>query len=290
MPAGSGRPRAVRGGVPLPEATTNGIRTYYEVEGQGPAVVLIHGHGANLRLWDGQVGPLVEQGHRVIRYDVRGHGRSEAPEGGYAWPSYAADLRDLLDHLGEGRAHLVGISMGGGIALQFALDYPERTASLVLMDSTLPGYTYSEEMSGAVERLQEAIRRDGPHPTFERIWLEHPIFEGVRRFPEKLALVEAMARAYSAREYLLDLEPPAGPQISDRLGEVRAPTLVLVGELDTPDFQAIAVILAENIRNANYLVVEDAGHLVNLEQPDQVNNALADFFHNVMTGLIDPTR
>lgn len=274
----------------MPEVLTNGIRTYYEAEGDGPAVVLIHGHGADLRLWDGQVRPLVEHGYRVIRYDVRGHGRSQAPDSGYAWPVYAADLRDLLDALGEERAHLVGLSMGGGIALQFALDQPDRTASLVLIDSTLPGYSYSEELSQSVLALYEAVRRQGPHPTFERIWLEHPMFHTLRRFPDRLALLETMARAYSAKEYLVDAEPPEGPQIADRLHEIRAPALVMVGELDLPDFQAIALILAENLPHARHLVIADAGHVASLEQPDQVNTALLDFLHNVMTGLIDPRR
>jgi pimeloyl-ACP methyl ester carboxylesterase len=221
---------------------------------------------------------------------VWGHGWSEAPEAGYTWENYAADLRDLLDHLGEDRAHVVGLSMGGGIALQFALDHPERTYSVNAIDSALPGYAYSSEMSDAIQRLQETIRREGPHPAFEEIWLAHPMFNSIRRFPDKLAKLREMMQGFPARDYLAEPEPPHEPQVIDRLHELRVHALVMVGELDLPDFQTIAMILAENVPNANHLVIADAGHVANMEQPDQVNTALIDFFHNAMTGLIDPRR
>jgi pimeloyl-ACP methyl ester carboxylesterase len=172
----------------LPHVDTNGIATFYEDTGQGTPVVLVHGHGADLRLWDLQVPALLEAGYRVIRYDVRGHGRSAIPPGGYTWENYALDLRDLLDRIAVPRAHVVGLSMGGGIALQFALDFPERVSSLVLVDSALPGFYYSPEFAGAIEELVAAVRAEGPRAAFERLWLTHPLFEGVRRFPERFEL------------------------------------------------------------------------------------------------------
>ena len=263
----------------MPRVNTNGIVTLYEDSGQGPAVVLVHGHSADLRLWDLQVPALVEAGYRVIRYDVRGHGRTTAPATGYTWQNYALDLRDLLDRLGVAQAHVVGLSMGGGIALQFALDFPERVSSLVLVDSTLPGFDYSLEYGGAIEELVAAVRAEGPRAAFERLWLTHPLFDGVRRFPERFELLRTMALEYAAAEYLDEtpLAPPE-PQAVDRLGEVRAPTLVLVGELDIPDFQIIAEVLAGNIAGARLQVIADAGHIPPLEQPQAFNQALLGFF------------
>src|SRR2546426_10643843 len=115
----------------VPHTYTNGVVTFYEDAGDGPVVVLIHGYGADLRLWDAQVEPLREAGFRVIRFDVRGHGRSMIAPDGYTFENYAADLRDLLDRLnierpateslGVEAGDAEGPSMGGGGDLSFAL-------------------------------------------------------------------------------------------------------------------------------------------------------------------------
>jgi pimeloyl-ACP methyl ester carboxylesterase len=259
----------------LPHVETNGIATFYEDAGQGPAVVLVHGHGADLRLWDLQIPSLLETGYRVIRYDVRGHGRSSAPPSGYTWQNYALDLRDLLDRLGVSKAHVAGLSMGGGISLQFALDFPERVSSLVLVDSTLPGFDYSPEYGGTIEELVAAVRAEGARAAFERLWLTHPLFDGVRRFPERFELIRTMAMQYSAADYL-DETPYAPPECEavDRLGDLRAPTLVLVGDMDIPDFRIIAEVLAGNIDGARLQVVAGSGHIPPLEQPQAFNQAL----------------
>jgi pimeloyl-ACP methyl ester carboxylesterase len=268
----------------LPHVETNGIATFYEDAGQGPGptgrptlgpVVLVHGHGADLRLWQLQTPALAQAGYRAIRYDVRGHGRSSTPPSGYTWQNYALDLRDLLDRLGVSKAHVAGLSMGGGIALQFALDFPERVSSLVLVDSALPGFDYSPEYGGAIEELVAAVRAEGARAAFERLWLTHPLFDGVQRFPEHFELIRTMAMQYSAADYL-DETPHAPPEREaiDRLGELRAPTLVLVGDMDIPDFQIIAEVLAGNIEGARLQVVSGAGHIPPLEQPQAFNEAL----------------
>jgi 3-oxoadipate enol-lactonase len=269
----------------VPFAHAGNVNTYYEDERPEAAsprretpVVLIHGHSADLRLWKPQVGPLLHAGYRVVRYDVRGHGRSTVPTTGYSWEHYQADLRALLDHLRLERVHLAGISMGGAIALQFALDGPGRVASLALLDSALPGFSYSPEFEDDVEGLRAAVRAEGPQAALERVWLPHPIFDGVRRHPEAFAALQHMILDYPAADYLDEAEyaPPERPAI-DRLQEVQASALVVAGGLDLPDFLIIADILAENLPRACKLVVPDAGHLPNLERPEVVNEALLSF-------------
>jgi 3-oxoadipate enol-lactonase len=273
----------------MPFASTGDILTYYEDESPAPPsagrdtpVVLIHGHSADLRLWEPQVPALVGAGYRVVRYDVRGHGRSSVPPTGYDWEHYLADLRALLDHLRVARAHLAGISMGGAIALELALEEPGRVASLTLLDSALPGFAYSARFEDDIERLRDAVRADGPRTALERHWLAHPIFDGVRRRPEAFAALRRMVLDYPAADYLDDAEytPPERPAI-ERLHEVQAPALVVVGELDLPDFRIIADILAENLPQARKLVVADAGHLPSLEHPEEVNPALLSFLATV---------
>jgi len=277
----------------MPFASTGDILTHYEDEGPGPPsarrgtpVVLIHGHSADLRLWEPQVPALLGDGWRVVRYDVRGHGHSSVPPTGYDWEHYLADLRGLLDHLRVERAHVAGISMGGAIALQLALEEPARVASLALLDSALPGFAYSPQFEDDVERLREAVRADGPRAALERHWLTHPIFDGVRRRPEAFAALRRMVLDYPAADYLDEAAyartggrlaaPPERPAI-ERLHEVQAPALVVVGERDLPDFRIIADILAENLPRACKLVVRDAGHLPSLERPEEVNPALLSF-------------
>jgi pimeloyl-ACP methyl ester carboxylesterase len=269
----------------MPFVTTGDIQTYYEDECPGPPsarretpVVLIHGHSADLRLWEPQAPALLGAGWRVVRYDVRGHGRTSAPATGYDWEHYLADLRSLLDNLRVERAHLAGISMGGAIALQLALEEPGRVASLALLDSALPGFAYSPQFEDDIDRLRQAMRVEGPRAALERHWLTHPIFEGVRRRPEAFAALRRMVLDYPAADYLDEAEyaPPERPAI-ERLHEVRAPALVIVGEMDLPDFLIIADILAENLPRARKLVVPDAGHLPSLERPEAVNPALLSF-------------
>ncbi len=281
----------------MPHTYTNGIVTFYEDAcppgpGPFPAVVLIHGHSADLRMWQYQVAALLDAGFRVVSYDVRGHGRSMAPPSGYTWEHYAADLGDLLDRLNvEGpatetlsvdAAHIVGLSMGGGIALQFALDFPRRVLSLTLVDSALPGFTYSAEFTAQVEELVQAVRAEGPRPAFERLWLPHPLFDGLRRHPDRFAFLREMVLAYSAADYREGAIPPGyAPDVADRLGDVAAPVLVVAGEDDIPDFRLIAELLADNLPNARQLVLPDCGHLPPLEDPDAFNAALISFLREI---------
>jgi pimeloyl-ACP methyl ester carboxylesterase len=277
----------------MPHTQTNGIATFYEdtsPEGASSPepVVLIHGHSVDLRMWRYQVPALLQAGYRVVRYDVRGHGRSTAPPEGYTWDHYAADLAGLLDRLNPGgpvsrgrgleSAHLVALSMGGGIALQFALDFPHRVRSITLVDSALPGFTYSDEFTSQIEALVGAVRSEGPQAAFERLWLPHPFFDGVRRYPDRFEQLREMVLSYPAADYREGATPKGyTPTVSDHLHEIAAPTLVIVGELDIPDFRLIAELLAANLTSARLLSFPECGHLPPLEDPDAFNTALVAF-------------
>lgn len=276
----------------MPHAYTNGIVTFYEDTGNGPAVVLIHGYGADLRLWDGQAPALAGAGFRALRYDVRGHGRSLLPPDGYTFENYAADLRDLLDRINVERpateslgievAHLIGLSMGGGIALQFALDHPERVLSLTLVDSALPGFTYSEETSGRIEQLVDAVRADGARAAIESVWLQHPFFDGVRRSRDQFAFVREVVLGFQAPDMREGARPDDHqPDIAGRLPEVSAPTLVVCGEHDIPDFRLVADVLAENIPAARLAIIADCWHLPPVEKPEEFNELLISFLRTL---------
>lgn len=266
----------------MPTALTNGITTQYEDSGgSGPVVVLIHGHSVDLRMWPAQVAALKEHGYRVVRYDVRGHGFSSAPPTGYTWQTYRRDLMGLLQALGVSSVHLVGFSMGGGIALQTALDRPQQVRSLTLIDAAVPGFAYSDAFAERVEELVDAVRAEGWRVPAERLWLTHPMFERLRRRPALFAAVRDLVLQYPARDYLIDQTEADEADAVSRLSTLRTPTLVLVGEHDLEDFRLAAEVVAENAPAAALMTVADAGHLVPLEQPDECNRLLLEFLDAV---------
>jgi 3-oxoadipate enol-lactonase len=275
----------------MPHTYTNGIVTFYEDSGEGPPVVLVHGYGGDLRLWDAQVPALVDAGFRVIRHDVRGHGRSMISPDGYTYENYSADLRDLLDRLNVERpateslsveaAHVVGLSMGGGIALQFALHHPQRVLSLTLVDSALPGFTYSDEAASRIEALMEAVRTQGAHAALEKVYLQHPFFDGIRRIPEQFEFVRDVVLGFQAPDMHEGGRPPHyRPDLTGRLAGVTAPTLVILGEHDIPDFRLIADLLTENIPHARQHLIPDCWHLPPIEKPDEFNALLIAFLRS----------
>jgi pimeloyl-ACP methyl ester carboxylesterase len=254
----------------------------YEVAGEGPPVVLIHSDVADARLWRAQVDAL-SPSHLVVTYDRPGFGRTPIPPGPF---SQVADLRALLDRLGLERVSLVGCSGGGTVALDFALAYPERVDRLVLVAPGLAGWEWSAEMQAADEeetRLFEAGDDAGAAEGQVRLWADG------RRQPDE---VDAGLREYT-REAVLSsyahyraamaqggepgpaerLDPPA----AERLGELRAPTLIVIGAADVEDLHAIADRLAAGIPNARKEVVPNAAHMLPLERPDELNRLLLDF-------------
>lgn len=266
----------------MPKARVNNVSLYYEAEGTGRPLVLVHGHTLNLRMWDSQV-PSLTRDHRVIRYDMRGHGRSESPATGYALPIYAEDHAALLSYVGVARAGIVGMSIGGGIALEFALRYQERVDYLVLVSSMLDGYAFSDEWNRFWKPFAQVIRTDGPRAAIEAMWLDHPMFGTLRRSPTKFYVFRDLVLNYAGGEYLATQPTrlvPTRRQI-ERLGEILVPVLIVSGEHDIPDMLGVARTLAAGLPRAEHRIIADAGHMVNIEQPGAFNAALREFLTKV---------
>lgn len=253
-------------------AKVNGARLYYEVAGEGRPLVLLHGFSLDTRMWDDQFEPLARQ-FQVIRYDLRGFGRSSLSTGEYI---HADDLRALLDSLGIVRGAICGFSMGGGIAIDFALMYPQYVSGLIAVDSTLGGFRGTANWNvGAREYGVEVGRKN---------WLAHPIFQQAMQRPALAARLSEMINAYSGWHWL-NHDPGRGavPPAAERLNEIAAPTLIIVGERDLPDFHAIAERLHTMIMipGSRREVIPGAGHMVSMEAPAAVNTGLTNF----VTGL-----
>jgi pimeloyl-ACP methyl ester carboxylesterase/ketosteroid isomerase-like protein len=253
-------------------ASVNGTHLYYETAGAGDAVILLEGGQLDRRMWDEQFALLARE-FRTIRFDVRGFGASDARRGPY---QSHEDLASLLDFLGIPRAHLVGLSLGGRIAIDLALTHPEKVESLVLAGPGLSGFPWSEERPRWSRRIREAAAaHDGKAAA--RAWLESDYMKPAASNPKCARRVRELALANSATWIQPDEEEELKPPAYDRLPEIRVPTLVVVGSRDIPDIHRIAARLEEKIPGARRITIERAGHMVNLEQPERFNTVALEF-------------
>lgn len=265
----------------VPLADVNKVRLYYEATGKGRPVVFVHGFGCGIRSWDPQVAAL-SRTHRVVAYDVRGHGLSDAPIDATAYSQAISieDLRGLLSHLRIRRAAVVGLSMGGNIALNFALTYPAVVSALVVADTGAG----SDGTAGWIEGAQgfaEALDRGGTErfadmamasPLFARYCHQGP--EAQRFIRSCLMTHRAHGVAHTAREVLS--KRPAIYALEDRLAKLSVPTLLVVGEHDEP-CRKVHDFMARTIPGARHVVLRGIGHLSNLEASNEFNAAVKRF-------------
>lgn len=258
-------------------APVNGARIYYQAAGKGHPLVLLHAGIADRRMWAPQI-PAFTEKYRVITYDMRGYGKTEMPAGYYA---HHRDLARLLDYLGISKAHLVGLSLGGREALNFCIEYPQRVAKLVLVGSGLGGYRMKDQGTldhwPAIETAINDGRYEQAAELEMRIWVAGLTRDLKDIDPELKRLVREMLIPTYATPPEKGLEEALEPPASSRLWEVRAPTLLVIGELDVPDMQTIAKILAAGIQGAQKVTIPGTAHLPNLEKPAEFNRAVLDF-------------
>lgn len=250
-----------------------GGRLYYRIDGEGDPVVFVHGFTLDHRMWDDQVAAFAGR-YRVVRYDARGFGRSSLPTGEYRPHD---DLRDLMAALGIARAHVIGLSMGGGIAADFAIAHPAMVERLVLVDAAISGYTWPEGSRTISEGVYSAARA-GDLAAARAAWLASPLFGPAREDPRVAAALEAIVGDYSGWHWQNEglargIEPGAG----QRLAELTAPTLVVVGERDLPVFHDMARHIAGGPTDARVVVIPGAGHMANMEAPDQFAELVLPF-------------
>jgi 3-oxoadipate enol-lactonase len=273
--------RSERGYVEFP-----GSRIYYEVDGQGPALTLVHACVAHLRMWDAQVDAFKDR-YTVVRHDLRGFGRSTTDED--VPYSNRDDLRRVLDHLGIDETHLVGNSCGGSTAIDFTLENPARVRSLTLVAAGLGGFDAPDdplaaELERDMERLYKAKEYDKLVELETQEWTDGPGQPATRVDPEmRRRMVEWNLDNYRAEqenEHNERLDPPA----AGRLSEIKVPTLVTWGKLDVSNIDVTAEKLLAEIGGARSEVYEDVAHMVSLEKPAEFNRLLADFLAEVDAG------
>ena len=253
----------------------NGINMHYALEGpeSAPVVTLSHSLATDFSMWDPQVAVL-KSGYRVLRYDTRGHGGTDAPEGPYTLEQMAEDIKALLQTLGIPRTHFMGLSMGGMIAQVLALKYPSLLRSLILCDtsSRIP-----EEALPVWEERFELAQKQGMdslvEPTMER-WFT----ASFRREPlPVLDKIRGMIRVTPLKGYLGCSRAIMGLNLTERLSEIALPTLIVVGEEDPGTPVSASQAIHEQINGSELVILKSAAHLSNIEQQQAFNTAVLDF-------------
>jgi 3-oxoadipate enol-lactonase len=266
-----------------PSAASSSLpeRLYSEVAGEGPEIVLLHEGICDSRMWDSQW-ETYTRSNRVLRFDFRGFGRSPLEPGRFA---SAEDVLELMDRHGFERAGLVGVSLGGRVALEIAVAAPERVAALILVGAGLPGHDWSEEMKATWEQEETALRAGNVEEAVGivlRTWVAGPGRDLEDADPRVRAdVAEMQRRAFELQASVEDDEELLVEDLAQRLGEIQAPTLVLVGEEDVPDIQAIAERLAREIPGARFQRIANTAHVPSLERPEEFDRLVLGFLESV---------
>ncbi|MCW5574823.1 MAG: alpha/beta fold hydrolase [Burkholderiales bacterium] len=257
---------------------TNGIELNCVVEGEGPWVTMSHSLASNLSMWDGQARLLVSRGYKVLRFDTRGHGASDAPGGSYTLEQMADDLHGLFAALDIRDTHWIGLSMGGMIGEVYALKYPGVFRSMLLADTTGRRPPNAEQMWG--ERVKLA-RGQGMgalvESTLER-WFTEPYRKAQ---PAVMARIAEGIRGTPVDGFAGCCDAIAKIDVLDRLQEIDCPALVVVGEDDHGTPPEMARQIQANLRGSELLIIPAAAHLSNIEQPAAFNEAMLGFLAKV---------
>jgi 3-oxoadipate enol-lactonase len=262
--------------------TVEGGQLYYETTGQGKAILFIHAGVADHTMWDTQIA-YFSPNYQVIRYDTRGFGRTTSENTAF---SNRDDIRDLLNHLGIDQVCLVGISRGGQIATAFTLTYPEKVAVLVSVASgTGPDDFPVDETEMAqfneMEKLEQSKDFEKLADLEAYVWVDGFYRKG-KADPQVWQNVRQMILQNYQQHHHEELQPrPLDPPGNQRLHEIKVPTLVMIGGIDTKESVFMGEFFAKGVSGAKKVVFEDAAHMINLEKPAEFNQTLADFLKEV---------
>lgn len=249
--------------------------------GSGDLVVLLHGVGGNRRNWRDNMPALAEHFH-VAAWDARGWGESDDYEGPLSFEAMSDDLIRVLDHFGAAKAHIVGLSMGGKLAMHFVRLHPGRVASLTLCDASRRRRATDPERLAEFVRARQQPLLDGKEPRDIAEPVARSLVSAAARPGALEQLIDSMSRLHKAM-YLKAVELVAYAPDPAGLDKVDVPALVIVGEDDTLTPIADAKDLAETIPGAQIAILQNAGHLSNIEQPDAFNHALLAFLERAST-------
>jgi 3-oxoadipate enol-lactonase len=262
-------------------AEINNSRIYYEIAGTGEPIVLIHGWSFDTRCWDDQF-EIFNKKYRVLRYDLSGFGHSSLPDSVLPY-SHTKDLVSLLEYLNIKKAHVVGHSFGGKVALDFVLNYPEKVISLILADAAMdvPGLKAPKEVISWISDTWKTGKEKGIEEA-KKVWMNGPPFIPAMKNPRSASKVIQMIKDYSGWHWIhkdpCNFPKPFHPE---RLNEIKAPTLILEGELNPKIYHDWADIQKKYIPNSQKEIITNSGHVLNIENPEMFNKLVLEFLSKI---------
>ena len=257
-------------------ADLGSCRLRYECAGDGPPLMFVHGYGLDRRMWDAEFERLARR-YTVVRHDCRGFGESTGKLDDHY--THGGDLLALMDHLGLERALLTGLSMGTQTVLEVAVTHPERVAGLVLPGPWLADYPFSKDYQEMWLLLARQAQDYGLEEAKD-MWRESMLYNLEERSPEAGRRLREIMDSWSGW-HLEHLAHFPYTRVSERLGEVSVPTLVVLGSLDLPDFKGVAERIADRVPGARCEVLEGVGHLPNMEGPEEFAACVDGFLAGV---------
>jgi len=262
-------------------AEVNGTRLYYEAAGSGDAILLIHGNGGDRRHWDGQF-EVFARDYRVVRFDVRGFGKSAMPVEGQPYRCND-DIKALLEFLGIPKAHIAGLSMGCALAVDFVIEHPEMSRSLIAVGPWVFGYGSKaiSELLSALDKIPEILEKKGKESAQE-YWMSNPAFKEAFKNPAVFDRMMEIGKDYTFWSFTH--EDPIQilmPMAIKQLDRIQEPLLIVTAEFDLKGCREMADHLEKTIPNSRKILIEGAGHAMNLEKPGEFNKAVLDFLKEI---------
>jgi pimeloyl-ACP methyl ester carboxylesterase len=231
-------------------------------------LVFLHGFSLDHRMWQPQIDHFSSK-YNVLVYDLRGFGKSSLPTQEY---SHYDDLLNLLMHLNVKKVHLVGLSMGGRVAIDFTLEHPSYVKSLTLFDTSLGGY--KSEVDWKIQVINNDIE------SAKKEWINHPVFKYSLNNPETKSKLDLMLNDYSGWHWLNGKNyEQVISDAKDHLNQINVPTIVGVGEYDLEYFHNIARFIELNVASSKYVVIRDAGHMSNVDNIEFVNELITQLIN-----------
>ena len=262
-------------------AEVNDTRLYYEVAGSGDAILLIHGNGGDRRHWDEQF-EVFAKNYRVVRFDVRGFGKSAMPVEGQPYRCND-DIKALLEFLGISNAHIAGFSLGCGFAVDFVIEHPEMVRSLIAVGPWIFGYRSESipEMSSSLADIPKILEKEGKASAFE-YWMNSPVFKESFRDPAVYDRVMEIGKDFNFWHFThKDPIQYLTPNANEQLDKIQVPVLIVTAEFDLKPCREMADYLEKTIQNSQKVDLMDAGHVMALEKPEEFNKAVLDFLNEL---------
>ncbi|MEI5994761.1 alpha/beta fold hydrolase [Candidatus Enterococcus mansonii] len=266
----------------MPILKTKSATIYYESQGSGPHILLIHAGIADSRMWSYEFQALATQFH-VTRFDLPGFGQSSFTGEVF---SYTMMINELLDHLAIDQTYLFAASFGGKLALDFAIEMPNRTLGMTLQSPAIGDWAFSDELQQYDAQEEELLNQKSYEQAAQ---LNYETWILRNRQPDtidsqlKALIINMQMTAFTKLEIELPVEEtPDSSKRSSCLDQLCVPTLVLIGSEDVPDFQQIADFLHKTIPLAEKIIVPHAAHLANLEAPVFVEHSVIPFFSKLI--------